>query len=71
MQPLDCAVIAEADPDYLASIFRGPPAIHRYPGSMAKRTQELCSMLLEKYEGVAERLWETAETGDELSQEAA
>ncbi|HEX2370528.1 MAG TPA: HhH-GPD-type base excision DNA repair protein [Acidimicrobiia bacterium] len=63
---LDCTVIAETDPDHLAAIFRGPPAIHRYPGSMAKRTQELCGMLLEKYRGMAELLWQTAESGDEL-----
>ncbi len=64
--PLDCTLIVETDPDQLAVIFRGPPAIHRYPGSMAKRTQEVCGVLLEKYDGVAERLWETAETGDEF-----
>ena len=64
--PLDCTLIVETDPDQLAVIFRGPPAIHRYPGSMAKRTQEVCGVLLEKYDGVAERLWETAETGGEL-----
>ena len=45
-EPLDCTVIAETDPDHLAVIFRGPPAIHRYPGSMAKRTQEVCGVLL-------------------------
>ncbi len=46
--------------------FRGPPALHRYPGSMAGRTQELCRALVERYDGDAERVWLSAETGQEL-----
>ena len=65
-EDLDEARIAQWDPDEMETIFRGPPAIHRYPASMAKRTQDLCQVLVEEYDGRAENLWETAETGEEL-----
>ncbi len=63
---LDAAEIASMDGEALAAVFRGPPALHRYPGSMAGRTQELCRVLVERYEGRAERVWKEAETGKEL-----
>ena len=65
-EPLDAKRIAEWDPEDLESVFRGPPAIHRYPGSMAGRTQELCRVVVDEYGGRAETLWETAADGDEL-----
>jgi uncharacterized HhH-GPD family protein len=54
---LSAAELAAADPERLTTIFRGPPALHRYPGSMAARTQELCRLLLDRYDGRAENLW--------------
>lgn len=63
---LDAGEIAGWDPEEMSSIFRGPPAIHRYPASMAKRTQALCQALVDDYDGEAERLWKEAETGGEL-----
>ena len=63
---LDAGLLADADLENLESVFRGPPAIHRYPASMAKRAQELARVVVDEYGGQAERLWETAETGDEL-----
>ena len=39
------------------AVFRGPPAVHRYPGSMAARPQELCRLLVDRYGGRAEGLW--------------
>src|SRR4051794_14370315 len=39
---LDAGRIAEMDPDELVAVFRGPPALHRFPGSMAQRTQAVC-----------------------------
>lgn len=62
----DASAIAEHDPDHLEVLFRGPPAIHRYPASMAQRTQALCRAIVEDYDGDAERLWSTAESGSEL-----
>jgi uncharacterized HhH-GPD family protein len=63
---LDPERIASADLERLEEVFRGPPAIHRYPASMAKRAQELARVIVEEYQGRAENLWETAESGDEL-----
>ncbi len=63
---LDAAGIAAMDAEDLAAIFRGPPALHRYPTSMAGRTQDLCRALLEGYDGEAERVWSSAATGKAL-----
>ena len=65
-QPLDAGEIADWDPEEMSAIFRGPPAIHRYPASMAKRTQALCQALVDEYGGETERLWDEAESGREL-----
>ena len=54
---LSAAHLATADPDELVRIFRGPPAVHRYPGAMAARTQEVCRLLVERYGGDAAALW--------------
>ncbi len=63
---LDEARIAEWHPEEMESIFRGPPAIHRYPASMAKRTQDLCRVIVADYSGRAEEIWKTASDGREL-----
>jgi uncharacterized HhH-GPD family protein len=58
---LDPATIAAMDPEALEAIFKETPAIHRFPGSMAKRVQGLCAYLIEEYEGDPRRIWEEAE----------
>ena len=63
---LDAAEIAAMEPGVLEAAFRGPPALHRYPGSMAKRAQAVCRVLVEEYGGQAERVWSEAATGAEL-----
>ena len=63
---LDAGQVAGADPDELTRVFQGPPALHRYPGSMAGRTQELCRLLVERYEGRAENLWADVPDGSTL-----
>ena len=65
-EPLDAATIANYDPALLEQIFKGPPAIHRFPGAMAKRTQELCRFLVDSYDGDAGRLWGEATSGEDL-----
>lgn len=65
-ESLDAARLATWDPDELETIFRGPPAVHRYPASMAKRVQDLCQALVDEYGGRAEDVWETASDGAEL-----
>ena len=63
---LDAEKIAAMDPDQLRTLFAERPALHRFPGSMAERTYELCKALVEHYDGRAERVWETAKNGAEL-----
>jgi uncharacterized HhH-GPD family protein len=60
---LSAAALADHDPEQLVTIFKGPPALHRYPGSMAGRTQELCRLLVERYDGRPEALWADAPDG--------
>lgn len=63
---LDAAEIAALDPDRLDAVFRGPPALHRFPGAMGKRTQALCQMLVDDYGGDAAQVWADVGTGAEL-----
>jgi uncharacterized HhH-GPD family protein len=63
---LDPARIAAADPEEFAALCATPPAVHRFPGSMAARLQALAALVEEKYDGRAERLWTEAATGQEL-----
>ena len=50
---LDPAVIAAMDPGKLDDAFRTPPALHRFPGNMARRTQDLCAAIARDYGGEA------------------
>ena len=62
---LDARSIATMDPGALEAAFREKPAIHRFPGSMARRVQELCAVIAEEYDGRAERVWtEAADAAD-------
>lgn len=63
---LDAAAIAAMDPDRLADVFRERPALHRFPGNMARRTQELCAVVAERYGGDAGRVWSEAADGRDL-----
>ena len=65
-KPLDAAEIAAMDPDDLATIFKERPALHRFPGSMAGRVQEVCRTVAEDYKNKAENVWKGAKDGDEL-----
>ncbi|MGH3060172.1 MAG: HhH-GPD-type base excision DNA repair protein, partial [Gaiellaceae bacterium] len=62
----DAAAIAGTDPAELEAVFRTRPAIHRFPGNMARRVQELCAAVAEDYGGRAERVWLEAESGEDL-----
>ncbi|MEU1123334.1 HhH-GPD-type base excision DNA repair protein [Streptomyces sp. NPDC005899] len=63
---LDAQEIAAYDPDAFTELFTTKPALHRYPGSMAKRVQQLCRFLVAEYGGEASAVWEDAGTGAEL-----
>jgi uncharacterized HhH-GPD family protein len=63
---LDPAEIAAADPEQFATLCSTPPAVHRFPGSMAARIQALAAHIVAEYDGITERLWEEAESGKDL-----
>ena len=58
--------IAAADPDEFAALCTTPPAVHRFPGSMAARVQALAQAVVTTYGGDTRRLWEEAASGKEL-----
>jgi uncharacterized HhH-GPD family protein len=64
--PLTTEKIAEYDTDALVAAFTGPPALHRYPRSMAERVQAMCRLLVSDWHGEAERLWVDAASGREV-----
>jgi uncharacterized HhH-GPD family protein len=66
-EDLDAHEIAEQDPEAFAELLARKPAVHRYPGSMAGRVQNLCRYLVEHYDGRAEAVWEDADSGRELA----
>ena len=60
---IDAATLASAD---LEPVFREKPAIHRYPGAMAKRVHDLAVHVRDTYGGDAARVWTDAADADEL-----
>jgi uncharacterized HhH-GPD family protein len=63
---LDARKLAGMDPEKLEAAFREKPAVHRFPGTMAQRVQDLAQFVTDEYGGDAERLWATAKSGEEL-----
>ncbi|OHV35608.1 MULTISPECIES: HhH-GPD-type base excision DNA repair protein [Pseudofrankia] len=63
---LDVAELAGLDPDELVAVFSQQPALHRFPGSMAKRVQALCQLIVERYDGNAAAVWTSAADGKHL-----
>jgi uncharacterized HhH-GPD family protein len=63
---LDAAAISTMDPEALDSAFRTPPALHRFPGNMAKRVRDLCTVVATTYGGDASRIWTEAADARDL-----
>lgn len=61
MDGLDAEKIADADPEEFATLCATTPAIHRFPGAMAKRVQTLCDYLAQTYGGDVTGLWSEGE----------
>ena len=63
------------DPTQLATdlepAFREKPAVHRFPGSMATRIQDLAAHVAEDYGGDASRIWNEAADADDLRKRLA
>jgi uncharacterized HhH-GPD family protein len=63
---LDPNALAAMDPARLEAAFRERPAVHRFPGNMARRVHDLSVVIVEDYGAHAERVWTEAEDGDAL-----
>ena len=63
---LDAADIAAFDPVEFEAIVAKPPALHRFPRANAKRIQELCQVLVDRYDGNAANVWAGVRDGAEL-----
>jgi len=63
---LDARELASLEPERLEAAFREKPAVHRFPGSMARRVQELCAAIAEEYGGDAEAVWRDATSANDL-----
>ena len=62
----DPHAIAAAEPEAFAALCSTTPAIHRFPGAMTARLQELARIVVEQYDGHAERIWTEAADGKDL-----
>jgi uncharacterized HhH-GPD family protein len=63
---LDARTIATLDAEKLDAAFRTPPALHRFPGNMAKRVRDLCQAIADDYDGDAARIWSGATDAHDL-----
>jgi uncharacterized HhH-GPD family protein len=63
---LDAGAVAALGPDRVEELFREKPALHRYPGSMGKRTHALAQHIVDNYDGDASRVWSEATDGKDL-----
>jgi uncharacterized HhH-GPD family protein len=63
---LDAKSIATMDPEALDVAFRTPPALHRFPGNMAKRVRDLCAAIAADYDGDASKVWTGAADARDL-----
>jgi len=63
---LNAASIAGMEPEELAAVFKERPALHRFPGSMAGRVQQVSRAVAEDYGGKADAIWKGTRSGEEL-----
>ena len=68
---LDAAEIAGLEPARLDEVFREKPAVHRFPGAMATRVQELARTIVSEYDGDAAKVWTEAADSDDLRRRLA
>ena len=68
---IDPVRVAHMDPAAVEKAFRTPPALHRFPGSMAQRVHGLCTVIANEYGGDASRIWREASDAHELERRVA
>jgi uncharacterized HhH-GPD family protein len=71
VERLDPEHVAGHDPEEFAAMCSRPPAVHRFPGSMAGRIQALAAHVRDEYDGDTAALWVTASSGEQLYQRLA
>ena len=64
---LDARKIASMDPHELDRVFRERPALHRFPGNMARRVQAMTVAIVKDYGGDAASVWREARDGEDLA----
>ena len=69
--PLTPEAITAMTPAELEAVFRAKPALHRYPGAMAKRVHALAVHLAEGYDGDAAAVWADVGSGRDLKRRIA
>jgi uncharacterized HhH-GPD family protein len=70
-QRLGTLEVARLDPAKVEAAFREKPAVHRFPGAMATRVQELAALVEDEYGGDASRLWREASDSADLRKRIA
>lgn len=63
---LDATTVAAMSTDEVRNLFAEKPALHRYPGSMGERVHQLCSFVVEHYDGDASKIWTAAGDAKDL-----
>jgi uncharacterized HhH-GPD family protein len=63
---IDAAELAAVEPERLDAAFREKPAVHRFPGTMATRVQDLARTVVSEYDGDAARVWTGATDSEDL-----
>jgi uncharacterized HhH-GPD family protein len=63
---LDAARIAAMSRDDFVAVCREKPAIHRFPASLGQRIHELCTVIVERYDGDGAKVWAGVTDGTEL-----
>lgn len=64
--PISPAAVADLNDEELAALFKGPPALHRFPGSMGTRARDMCAHIIEHHGGDASAIWHEATDGADL-----
>jgi uncharacterized HhH-GPD family protein len=63
---IEPAAIAAAEPEAFAALCSVPPAVHRFPGSMAQKVQAVARIIVEEYDGQTDRIWTDAADANDL-----
>lgn len=63
---LEPGAIAAAEPEAFVALCSRPPAVHRFPGSMAQKVQAVARIVVDEYDGQTDRIWTEAANANDL-----